>query len=426
MVTNRSAQLFDTAKTLMPGGVNSPVRAFKSVGGTPLFISSASGSRITDADGRSYIDYVLSWGPMIMGHAHPEIVAAVRNTIERGMSFGAPTEAENLLAAKVLAAYPSMDLVRFVSSGTEATMSALRLARGFTRKSGIIKFDGCYHGHSDCLLVKAGSGVATLGIPDCPGVPDEVARHTYNAIYNDLDSVEEIFKGTGGDIAAVIVEPVAGNMGVVPPEPGFLQGLRDLCDRHRAVLIFDEVITGFRVAYGGAQGRYGIRPDLTCLGKIIGGGMPVGAYGGRRDLMAMVAPSGPVYQAGTLSGNPVAMAAGLAALDILSRPGTYERLESLGALMEDGIRAILARRGLAYTPTRVGSLLCLFFTGHTVRNYGDAKTCDTAAFGRYFHRMLAAGINIAPSQFEAMFLSLAHTEDDIRETLAAMEAALRE
>ncbi len=425
MVSTKSEKLFKKAGKLMPGGVNSPVRAFKSVGGTPVFVKSASGSKITDVDGREYIDYLLSWGPMIVGHAHRDVVSAVRRAAGKGTSYGAPTAAENKLAEMVLKAYPSMDLVRFVSSGTEATMSALRLARGATGRNGILKFDGCYHGHSDSLLVKAGSGVATLGIPDCPGVPADLAKHTYNAVYNDLASVERIFDEAGSDVAAVIVEPVAGNMGVVPPEPGFLEGLRRICDRHRSILIFDEVITGFRVALGGAQELYGVKPDLTCLGKIIGGGMPVGAYGGRRDLMEMIAPAGPVYQAGTLSGNPVAMAAGIANLKLLSVPGVYASLESKGRALEDGLRGALSRLGLRYFPTRVGSLMCLFFTDRPVRNYDDAKTSDTKAYGRYFHRLLAEGINVAPSQFEAMFISLAHSDQDLAQTVAAMEKALR-
>jgi glutamate-1-semialdehyde 2,1-aminomutase len=422
-VSTKTEELFARAKTLLPGGVNSPVRAFKSVGGTPPFIARAAGSRIFDVEGKGYIDYVLSWGPMIVGHAHPEVIEAVVDAARQGTSFGAPTERENILAEMVLAAYPSMDLVRFVSSGTEATMSALRLARGATGRSGILKFDGCYHGHADSLLVKAGSGVATLGMPDSPGVPADLARHTFNAVYNDLPSVETILRESG-DIAAVIVEPVAGNMGVVPPEPGFLQGLRGLCDRYGALLIFDEVMTGFRVAYGGAQALYDVRPDITCLGKVIGGGMPVGAYGGRRDLMEQIAPSGPIYQAGTLSGNPVAMAAGIATLRILSRPGTYEKLEEMGAHLEEGLRAIMDRMGIFWYPTRVGSMSCLFFTTRPVRNYQEARTSDTSRFRTFFHGMLERGVNLAPSQFEAAFLSLAHTREDLDATLSAMEQSL--
>ncbi len=410
----------------MPGGVNSPVRAFKSVGGTPIFITSAAGSRIYDVDGREYIDYVCSWGPMILGHAHPRVVTAVREAAGKGTSYGAPTEAENRLASMVLKAYPSMGLVRFVSSGTEATMSALRLARGATGRDGIIKFEGCYHGHSDSLLVKAGSGVATLGIPGCPGIPEDLARHTYNAIYNNLDSVQKIFESAGDDVAAVIVEPVAGNMGVVLPREGFLSGLREMCDRYGALLIFDEVITGFRVSLGGAQALFDIVPDLTCLGKIIGGGLPVGAYGGRRDLMEMIAPTGPVYQAGTLSGNPLAMAAGEATLGLLSEPGTYDKLEAKGARMEEGLRGILDRLGLPWYTTRLGSLSCLFFTSDEVTDYASAARSDTGAFSGYFHRMLDQGINLAPSQFEASFISLAHSDEDLDRTLEAMETSLKE
>jgi glutamate-1-semialdehyde 2,1-aminomutase len=408
----------------MPGGVNSPVRAFGSVGGSPVFIESAAGSRIFDADGNEYIDYVCSWGPMILGHAHPKVVSAVKEAAERGTSYGAPTAAENRMAGMVKQAYPSMDLVRFVSSGTEATMSALRLARGTTGRDGIIKFEGCYHGHSDSLLVKAGSGVATLGIPGSPGVPADLARHTYNAVYNNLDSVTKIFESVGDTVAAVIVEPVAGNMGVVPPRGGFLQGLRETCDRYGALLVFDEVITGFRVALGGAQSLYGITPDLTCLGKIIGGGLPVGAYGGRLDLMEQIAPLGPVYQAGTLSGNPLAMAAGAATLEVLSEDGTYEALEVKGSKLEEGLRGLLQSFKLPYYCTRVGSMMCLFFTRGEVASWDDAAGCDTEEYARYFRSMLESGINLAPSQFEAAFVSLAHSEDDLEKTLKAMETAL--
>ena len=421
---SRSEELFEKARERMPGGVNSPVRAYGSVGGNPIFIDSAAGSRIFDVDGHEYIDYVCSWGPMILGHAHPAVVSAVKEAAERGTSYGAPTEAENRLAEMVRQAYPSMDLVRFVSSGTEATMSALRLARGATGRDGIIKFEGCYHGHSDSLLVKAGSGVATLGIPGSPGVPADLARHTYNAVYNDLDSVEKIFESVGDAAAAVIVEPVAGNMGVVPPREGFLQGLREICDRYGALLVFDEVITGFRVALGGAQSLYGIVPDLTCLGKIIGGGLPVGAYGGKLELMEQIAPLGPVYQAGTLSGNPLAMAAGAATLEILSASGTYEALEDKGSKLEEGLKNILESLKLPYFSTRVGSMMCLFFTRGEVVGWDDAVRCDTEEYARYFHSMLSSGINLAPSQFEAAFISLAHSDRDLEKTLAAMETAL--
>lgn len=422
----KSEALFDRAKQVMPGGVNSPVRAFGAVGQTPRFISRAEGQHIYDADGRQYLDYVCSWGPMILGHGHPLVRERVEEAVRDGLSFGAPTEREVLLAELVCSLAPNVEQVRMVNSGTEAVMSALRLARGFTGRDKLIKFAGCYHGHSDSMLVKAGSGVLTAGVPDSLGVPAAVAADTLTAVYNDLASVERLFAENPDGVAAVIVEPVAANMGVVPPEEGFLQGLRRLCDENGALLIFDEVITGFRLALGGAQEYYGVRADLVTYGKIIGGGMPVGAYGGRRDIMSFVAPEGAVYQAGTLSGNPVAMAAGLAQLSLLrDQPELYARLEKAGEALAEGLRGIAARQGLPVTVNQVGSLLCVFFTGDPVRSYGDAKRCDTAAFAAYFSRMLSRGIYLAPSQFEAMFLSAAHTDADFTRTLEAAEEALR-
>jgi glutamate-1-semialdehyde 2,1-aminomutase len=424
--TSRSQSLFAEAQRHLPGGVNSPVRAFRGVGGTPLFIARAYGCRLVDVDGNEYVDYVCSWGPLIAGHAHPQVVEAITEAAERGASYGAPTEAEVRLAARVKEAFPSIDLVRFVNSGTEATMSALRLARAATGRELIIKFDGGYHGHADGLLVQAGSGPLTLGAPDSPGVPSAAARQTLSLPYNDLGAVAAAFDEHRGAIAAVIVEPVAGNMGVVPPAPGFLGGLRALCTRHGAVLIFDEVITGFRIAWGGAQERFGVRADLTCLGKIVGGGLPVGAYGGRRDLMEQIAPLGPVYQAGTLSGNPLAMAAGLATLDVLRRPGTYERLETLGERLERGLADAARAAGVPYTANRVGSMLTGFFTAEPVRDYVTARRADTGRYARFFHAMLARGVYFAPSQFEAAFVSLAHSEAEIDRTVGAAAEAFRE
>ena len=416
----RSAELMAAATRLIPGGVNSPVRAFRGVGGEPFFVASAEGPRLTDVDGRSYLDFVGSWGPLILGHAHRAIVEAVATSAARGTSYGAPTPGEVELAQMINAAYPSMELMRLVSSGTEAAMSAIRVARGATRRDVLVKFDGCYHGHADSLLVKAGSGLATFGIPDSAGVPEPLARLTVTAPYNDIAAITSIFAARGSEIACVIVEPVAGNMGVVPPAPGFLETLRELCTRHGAVLIFDEVITGFRVAYGGAQERYGIRPDLTILGKIIGGGLPVGAYGGRRDLMERVSPLGGVYQAGTLSGNPLAVAAGLAMLRALQQGEPYQKLEALGGALERGLSEAAAKAGLPLTINRVGSMLTGFFTDRPVTDYATAKRSDTARYARFFHAMLALGVFLAPSQFEAAFVSLAHREGDIA---AAAEAA---
>jgi len=420
-----SESLFRRAKRVMVGGVNSPVRAFGAVGGTPLFIASAQGSKIRDADGREYIDYVGSWGPMILGHAHPQVVEAVIKACERGMSYGAPTALEVELAEMIVEIVPSIEKVRMVNSGTEATLSAIRLARGFTGRDKIIKFEGCYHGHADSFLIAAGSGAATLGVPNSPGVTRGTAADTLVARYNDLASAETLAARFSGELAAVIVEPVAGNMGVVPPAQGFLEGLRDLCTRERILLIFDEVMTGFRVALGGAQALYGVRPDLTTLGKIIGGGLPVGAYGGRADVMSRVAPEGPVYQAGTLSGNPPAMAAGIETLKILRRSGVYEALEAKSARLEKGTRENLRRTGLDLQTTRVGSMGCLFFVKEPVTDWASASRCNTKAYAAYFHAMLEDGIYLAPSQFEAFFVSLAHSDQEIDQTLEAQLAALR-
>jgi glutamate-1-semialdehyde 2,1-aminomutase len=423
--TAKSAAALKRAERLMPGGVSSPVRAYRAVGGQPRFIASGAGSRIRDVDGNTFIDYVMSWGPLILGHAPPTVVAAVRRALEAGSSFGAPTVREVELAERVVAAMPHVEQLRFVNSGTEATMSAVRLVRAATGRPGIIKFEGCYHGHVDALLVKAGSGALTLGTPSSPGVPAEVTRHTHMATFNDLGSVRRICAAAAGEIAAVIVEPVVGNMGVLPPAPGFLEGLRAVCDKHRVLLILDEVMTGFRVARGGAAVRYGVRPDLVTLGKIIGGGLPVGAYGGRRDLMQQVSPVGPVYQAGTLSGNPLAMAAGIATLDALAGRGVYDKLEKKSRRLEEGLAAAAAETGARARVQRVGSMLTLFFTDAPVTDYASAVRCDTAAFGRFFQGMLARGIYLPPSQFEAMFVSLAHSDADIDRTIDAARETLR-
>ncbi len=412
---SRSIEAFSKAKELIPGGVNSPVRAFKSVGGNPLFISEAKGSKVWDIDGNCYIDFVASWGPMILGHAREEIVEAVRKAAEKGTSYGAPTLYENEMAELIISMVPSVEKVRMVNSGTEATMSALRLARAYTGRSKVIKFTGCFHGHADSFLIKAGSGVLTLGIPGSPGVTESVAKDTLTAEYNDLESVSKLFDAYGKDIAAVIVEPIPGNMGVILPKQGFLQGLRELTSKYGALLIFDEVISGFRVAPGGAQELYGIMPDLTTMGKIIGGGLPVGAYGGRKDIMDMLAPEGPVYQAGTLSGNPLAMSAGIAALKILkNEPGIYKELDRKAARMEAGLREKLAETGTKGVINRVGSMLTLFFTSASeVCSFADAMTSDTDRYARYFNKALQAGVYFAPSQFEATFISTAHTDEDI-------------
>jgi len=407
------------AQRVIPGGVNSPVRAFNGVGGEPIFVRSAKGARITDVDGNTYIDYVASWGPLILGHAAPEIVDAVSEVAHGGTSFGAPTEGETALAEAIVDAVPGIEQVRLVNSGTEATMSAVRLARAATGHDGIIKFVGCYHGHVDALLVKAGSGLATLGTPTSPGIPAEVAATTYAAPYNDLDGVAKIFESMAGEIAAVIVEPIAGNMGMVEPVPGFLQGLRDLCTTHGALLIFDEVITGFRVSRGGAQELFGVTPDLTTLGKIIGGGLPVGAYGGRRDLMQQMAPAGPVYQAGTLSGNPLAVAAGLATLRALAEPGLYARLHALGAQLAEGLRAAASSAGCPLHVNQVGSMCGFFFRAGAPRNYDDVTASDAKAYGRFFHGMLERGVAFAPSAFESCFVSRAHSPEDVEATVAA-------
>jgi glutamate-1-semialdehyde 2,1-aminomutase len=415
----RSDALFAAAQRVIPGGVNSPVRAFRGVGGRPFFVERAEGARLWDVDGKPYLDFLGSWGPLILGHAAPAVVEAVIEAARRGTSYGAPTGGEVEMAEVITEAYPSMEMVRLVSSGTEAAMSAIRLARGATGRDVIVKFDGCYHGHADSLLVKAGSGGATFSLPDSRGVPASLATLTLTVPFNDLDAVRRVFRERGGEIAGVIVEPVAGNMGVVPPQSGFLEGLRAVCREARSLLIFDEVITGFRVAYGGAQARDGVRPDLTCLGKIIGGGLPVGAYGGRRDLMEQVAPLGAVYQAGTLSGNPLAMAAGLATLRALRNPGVYERLEHLGALLQSGLETAASKAGVALTVNRVGSMLTGFFCAGRVTDYASARSADTARYGRYFHAMLERGVFLAASQFEAAFVSLAHTERDLDQAARA-------
>jgi len=416
---DRSSSLFQQAKSVIPGGVNSPVRAFKSVGADPLFIKKASGSRIIDEDDNSYIDYVGSWGPMIVGHCHPKVAEAVKQAMDNGASFGAPTELEITLAKMVIEAVPSIEKVRMVSSGTEATMSAIRLARGFSGRDNIIKFSGCYHGHADSLLVKAGSGAATFGVPDSPGVPADFARHTLTAEYNSLDSVNKLVAENRGSIACIIVEPVAGNMGMVPPREGFLEGLREICTNEGIVLIFDEVMSGFRVAYGGAQELYGVTPDMTTLGKIIGGGLPVGAFGGKAESMEMLSPVGGVYQAGTLSGNPLAMSAGIATLKLLREPGFYQNLEEKSRQVAEGIAQAAKDAGYPIYSTRVGSKFCSFFTSGEVYDWPTAAACDTKAFARYFLAMLEEGVYLAPSQFETAFVSAAHSDEDIKKTVAA-------
>jgi glutamate-1-semialdehyde 2,1-aminomutase len=422
MSLSRSHALFERARAVLPGGVNSPVRACRSVGADPVFIAQGDGAYVTDVDGNRYVDLIGSWGPLILGHSHREILDAIAEAMSSGTTFGAPTAIEVEFAEIIRSAYPSMELVRAVSSGTEATMSALRLARGFTGRARIIKTDGGYHGHADCLLVAAGSGAATLGIPGSAGVPEGAAKDTIVVPYNDLPAVERAL--AGGDVAAVIVEPVAGNMGLVLPADGYLDGLRAATQKHGALLIFDEVITGFRVAFGGAQARYGVKPDLTCLGKIVGGGLPAAAFGGRADIMSKLAPLGPVYQAGTLSGNPLAMAAGKKAIEILARPGTYDRLDTLGQRLGDGLAAAAHAAGVPACVNRVGSMLTLFFTRGPVTDYATAKTSDTARFGAFFRGMRERGVFLPPSQFEAMFVSLAHTEEEVDAVIAAARAAL--
>jgi glutamate-1-semialdehyde 2,1-aminomutase len=418
--------LFQRAKEIIPGGVNSPVRACRSVGKNPVFIKSASGAIIRDADGNEYIDYVGSWGPMILGHSHPAVRNAIADALDHGTSFGAPTELEVELAAMIIDAVPSVEMVRMVNSGTEATMSAIRLARGFTDRNVVIKFDGCYHGHADMLLVAAGSGVATLNIPGSPGVPDAVTQHTVSLPYNDKDAFVSVMEKRGADVAAVIVEPVAGNMGLVRPLPGFLETLKEQTAAYGSLLIFDEVMTGFRIAYGGAQELYKITPDLSCFGKIVGGGLPVGAYGGRKEIMARVAPEGPVYQAGTLSGNPMAMAAGIATLREIQQPGFYERIERTSALLAEGFRQTSEKTGVALTINRVGSMIGVFFTDQPVNNYDDARKSDLNLFSSYYRKMFEKGIYLPPSQFEALFVSAAHTDSQIEETIGVVEMTLKE
>lgn len=413
-----SKQAFAEAVDLLPGGVNSPVRAFKSVNMDPIFMASGKGAIITDIDGNEYIDYVLSWGPLILGHTDPDVVAGIQRVAETGTSFGAPTLAENELAKLVIDRVPSIEMVRMVSSGTEATMSALRLARGVTGRDKILKFEGCYHGHADSLLIKAGSGVATLGLPDSPGVPESVARNTITVAYNDLATVKAVFDEFGDDLAAIIVEPVAGNMGVVPPEPGFLEGLRELTENNGTLLIFDEVMTGFRVGYNCAQGHFGVTPDLTCLGKVIGGGLPVGAYGGKREIMENIAPAGTVYQAGTLSGNPLAMTAGIETLKKLT-PASYDYFMKLGDQLEAGFRAAAEKYDIPHTVNRAGSMIGFFFTNDKVTDYDKAKTSNLGMFAEYYRLMAEEGIFLPPSQFEGMFLSTAHTEEHIAKTVEA-------
>lgn len=417
-------ELFARARRLLPGGVNSPVRAFRSVGGEPFFTARADGPYLWDVEGKRYIDYVGSWGPMIVGHNHPAVREAVERAVRDGLSFGTPCPAEITMAEAIVKLVPSVDMVRMVNSGTEATMSAIRLARGATGRSKIVKFEGCYHGHGDSFLVKAGSGALTFGVPTSPGVPKAAADLTLTLPYNDLEAARELFAEHGADIAGLIIEPVAGNMNCIPPKEGYLQALRALCTAHGALLIFDEVMTGFRVALGGAQAYYGITPDLTCFGKIIGGGMPVGAYGGRRDLMAQVSPAGPVYQAGTLSGNPVAMAAGLAMLELIQAPGFHDDLADRTVTLTDGILAAAKKHGVPFSVNRVGAMFGLFFTDATVESYAQATTADVAAFNRFFHGMLERGVYLAPSAFEAGFVSSAHSDAVLEETIAAADAVL--
>ncbi len=421
----RSVEFFQEAQEFIPGGVNSPVRAFKSVGLNPVFIDHGQGPKLYDVDGNEYIDYVGSWGPLILGHRHPEVIAALHNCLEKGTSYGAPTELETIMAKLVVEAVPSLEMVRFVNSGTEATMSALRLARGYTKRNKIVKFEGCYHGHADSLLIKAGSGALTLGVPTSPGVPANIASNTITAPYNDLETLRRVFEEEGENIAAVIIEPVVGNMGCVPPQPGFHEGLRALTKEYGALLIFDEVMTGFRVAYGGAQSLYNIDPDLTCLGKVIGGGLPVGAYGGKRRIMEMIAPAGPIYQAGTLSGNPLAMTAGIATLNVLKRPGAYEALEEKSAKLVKGMSQAAETAGLQVSTNRVGAMFTTFFTAQKVIDYDTATSSDTSKFAIFFQKMLEQGVYLAPSQFEAAFMSLAHDDEDIEQTVEASRKAFK-
>jgi len=423
---SKNHELFERASKLLPGGVNSPVRAFKSVGGEPFFTARADAAYLWDADGRRYIDYVGSWGPMIAGHNHPQVRAAVERAVRDGLSFGTPCPAEVTMAETIARLVPSMQMLRMVNSGTEATMAAIRVARGFTGRDKVLKFEGCYHGHGDAFLVKAGSGALTFGVPTSPGVPKALADLTLTLPYNDLDAAQELFAQAGHEIACVIIEPVAGNMNCIPPRADYLEGLRALCTRHGALLIFDEVMTGFRVALGGAQALYGIEPDLSTFGKVIGGGMPVGAYGGRREIMRQVAPTGPIYQAGTLSGNPVAMAAGLAMLELIQAPGFHADLQRRTNLLCEGLLAAAREAGVPFSVNHVCGMFGLFFTAEKVETYTQATQCDVAAFNRFFHAMLRQGVYLAPSAFEAGFMSAAHTEKDIAETLLAARAAFRE
>ncbi len=419
LTTTKSEEIFAAAQKIMPGGVNSPVRAFKSVGGQPIVFDRVKGAYIWDVDGNQYIDYVGSWGPAICGHTHPNVINALKDALEKGTSFGAPCVLENVLAEMVIDAVPSIEMVRFVNSGTEACLSVLRLMRAFTGRDKLIKFEGCYHGHGDMFLVKAGSGVATLGLPDSPGVPKSVTSNTLTAPYNDLEAVKQLFADNPGEIAGVILEPIVGNAGFIPPDAGFLEGLRLLTQENGALLVFDEVMTGFRIAYGGVQEKFGVTPDLTTLGKVIGGGLPVGAYGGRRDIMSMVAPAGPMYQAGTLSGNPLAMTAGIKTLELLQKPGTYEYLDKITKKLSDGLLQIAKETGHAACGGQISGMFGLFFTQGPVHNYEDAKKSDLSKFSRFHRGMLERGIYLAPSQFEAGFTSLAHTDEDIEKTLAA-------
>ncbi|MGL5805751.1 MAG: glutamate-1-semialdehyde 2,1-aminomutase [Xenococcaceae cyanobacterium] len=422
--TTNSEEIFAAAQKLMPGGVSSPVRAFKSVGGQPIVFDRVQGAYIWDVDGNKYIDYVGTWGPAICGHAHPEVIEALHQALGKGTSFGAPSVQENVLAEMVIEAVPSIEMVRFVNSGTEACMSVLRLMRAFTGREKIIKFEGCYHGHADMFLVKAGSGVATLGLPDSPGVPKSTTSNTLNAPYNDLEAVKALFAENPQEIAGVILEPVVGNAGFIPPDAGFLEGLREITKDNGALLVFDEVMTGFRIAYGGAQEKFGVTPDLTTLGKVIGGGLPVGAYGGRKDIMSMVAPAGPMYQAGTLSGNPLAMTAGIKTLELLQKPGTYEQLDRITKKLSKGLLDLAKELGHEVYGGQISGMFGMFFTGNPVHNYEDAKKSDLAKFGRFHRGMLENGIYLAPSQFEAGFTSLAHSDEDIDRTLEAAREVL--